>query len=82
MSILLCSGDGFGRMQAVCVWLSGGTCALTALKLNTSHHPNEVWWVPQVSLCLPLIRADQGLLWGSSGLQNRGERERFTDLRI
>ena len=28
-----------------------------------------------VSLCGPLIRADQGLLWGCSGLQNRGEQE-------
>ena len=36
----------------------------------------------RVSQCVPLIRADQGLLWGISGLQNRGERERFTDLRI
>ena len=36
----------------------------------------------RVSHCVPFIWADQGLLWGSSGLQNRGERERFTDLRI
>ena len=35
----------------------------------------------RVSHCVPFIRADQGLLWGSSALQNRGERESFTDLR-
>ena len=35
----------------------------------------------RVSHCVPFIRADQELLWGSSGLQNRGEREGFTDLR-
>ena len=36
----------------------------------------------RVSQCVPLTRADQGLLWGSSGLQNRRERDFPTDLRI
>ena len=34
-----------------------------------------------VPLC-PFHQADQELLWGSSGLQNKGKREGFTDLRI
>ena len=46
------------------------------------YHPNEVWWVPQVSLCLPLIRADQGLLWGSPGLEDKGKQGRCTDVRF
>ena len=32
--------------------------------------------------CVPLIRADQGQLWGSSGLQNRRDQDFPTDLRI
>ena len=34
-----------------------------------------------VPLC-PFHQADQELLWGSSGLQNKGKKEGFTDLRI
>ena len=36
----------------------------------------------RVSLCAPLIRADQGLLWGSSGLENKGKQGRCTDVRF
>ena len=36
----------------------------------------------RVSHCVPLIRDDQGLLWGSNWLENRGEREISTDLQI
>ena len=70
MSILLCSGDGFGRMQAVCVWLSGGTCALTALKLNTPPPP----CTPVTTLMKfggshrsPCVSPSSGLIKGCSG---------------
>ena len=36
----------------------------------------------RVSHCVPFIWAAQGLLWGSPGLQNRGEQDSSTDLRI
>ena len=36
----------------------------------------------RVSHCVPLIRADQGLLWGSFGLQNKGKQGRCTDVRF
>ena len=32
--------------------------------------------------CAPLIRADRGLLWGSSGLENKGKKGRCTDVRF
>ena len=36
----------------------------------------------RVSHCVPFIRADQGTLWGSSGLQNKGKQGRCTDVRF
>ena len=38
--------------------------------------------VPTGSLGVPLTRADQGLLWGSSGLQNRRDQDFPTESRI
>ena len=32
--------------------------------------------------CVSLIRADQGLLWGSPGLENKGKQGRCTDVRF
>ena len=36
----------------------------------------------RVSHCVSLIRADQGLLWGSPGLENKGKQGRCTDVRF
>ena len=36
----------------------------------------------RVSHCIPFIRADQGPLCGSSGLENKGKQDRCTDLRF
>ena len=50
-----------------------GWAGATGQRRGGHRSTNNVCGDLRVSHSVPFIRADQGLLWGSSGLQSRGE---------
>ena len=86
----LSSGNTLLRCRVQCstsqgagVWMHTQTGYETRAQTTTLRRSVSCLWVVlRVSLCSPLIRADQGPLCGSSGLENKGNKGRSTDLRF